>query len=160
MRSMYLQYTDFPISFPTLCTGLLMYIFSHYRFPMLCTGLLMYKFFYYSFPTLCTELLMYKFSHYSFPTLCTGLLMYHFSYYRFPTLCTGLLIIVGRHHMHEEIDPSFHYGVDQVSIINIYNITILCITMVVIIWYLDLRLQSIPITTNILLSPLMFSYHH
>jgi hypothetical protein len=29
--------------------------------------------------------------------------------------------------MHEEIDPSFHYGVDQVSIINIYNITILCI---------------------------------
>ncbi|KAL4221937.1 hypothetical protein ACF0H5_017989 [Mactra antiquata] len=31
----------------------------------------------------------------------------------FPIFCTGLLLIFGKHIMHDEIDPAFHYGTDQ-----------------------------------------------
>lgn len=34
---------------------------------------------------------------------------------RTPLFCTGILYLLGKHHMHDEIDPSFHYGTDQVS---------------------------------------------
>ena len=33
---------------------------------------------------------------------------------RLPLICTGLLLVFGIHHIHDEIDPSFHYGIDQV----------------------------------------------
>ena len=34
---------------------------------------------------------------------------------RLPLICTGLLLVFGIHHIHDEIDPSFHYGIDQVG---------------------------------------------
>lgn len=40
-----------------------------------------------------------------FSTLCSD---------RTPLFCTGILYLLGKHHMHDEIDPSFHYGTDQV----------------------------------------------
>lgn len=38
-----------------------------------------------------------------------------FLYYSAPLFFTGILFLFGKHHMHDEIDPSFHYGTDQVS---------------------------------------------
>ncbi|XP_053373274.1 integral membrane protein GPR155-like isoform X2 [Mercenaria mercenaria] len=47
-----------------------------------------------------------------------------------PVFSTGMLLLLGKHHMHDEIDPSFHYGVDQavlsviiLSICSVLNIT-------------------------------------
>lgn len=47
--------------------------------------------------------------------------------FMFPMFCTGLLILLGSHHMKEEIDPSFHYGVDQ-TILSLV-VLILCSTV-------------------------------
>ncbi|XP_060589800.1 lysosomal cholesterol signaling protein-like isoform X2 [Ruditapes philippinarum] len=49
-----------------------------------------------------------------------------------PVFTTGMLLLLGKHHMHDEIDPSFHYGVDQavlsvviLSVCSVINITFL-----------------------------------
>lgn len=52
----------------------------------------------------------------------------------FPMFTTGLLIIFAPHHMHDEIDPSFHYGVEQtilslVILILCSTINILCLIL-------------------------------
>lgn len=55
-----------------------------------------------------------------------------FLYNSAPLFFTGILFLFGKHHMHDEIDPSFHYGTDQVSslkskfllfILNIWDLT-------------------------------------
>ena len=46
--------------------------------------------------------------------------------FRLPLLGTGLLLIFGIHHMHDEIDPSFHYGIDQVSLFQSLKNTFKC----------------------------------
>nr|XP_022307078.1 integral membrane protein GPR155-like isoform X2 [Crassostrea virginica] len=47
-----------------------------------------------------------------------------------PLFCTGILYLLGKHHMHDEIDPSFHYGTDQ-SILSVVFILICCTLSIV-----------------------------
>ncbi|XP_048753740.2 integral membrane protein GPR155-like isoform X3 [Ostrea edulis] len=47
-----------------------------------------------------------------------------------PVFSTGVLYLLGRHHMHDEIDPSFHYGRDQ-SIVSVLFILICCIVTII-----------------------------
>lgn len=47
-----------------------------------------------------------------------------------PLFFTGILFLFGKHHMHDEIDPSFHYGTDQ-SILSVVFILICAIVSIV-----------------------------
>lgn len=47
-----------------------------------------------------------------------------------PLFFTGILFLFGKHHMHDEIDPSFHYGTDQ-SILSVVFILICCVVTIV-----------------------------
>ncbi|XP_061186122.1 lysosomal cholesterol signaling protein-like isoform X2 [Saccostrea echinata] len=45
-------------------------------------------------------------------------------------LSTGVLYLSGKHHMHDEIDPSFHYGTDQ-TILSVLFILFCCVVTII-----------------------------
>ncbi|XP_052096045.1 integral membrane protein GPR155-like isoform X2 [Mytilus californianus] len=57
-----------------------------------------------------------------------------------PMFCTGLLIMLAGHHMHAEIDPSFHYGEDQ-TILSLAILTV-CSTINIVCLILKQRNSS------------------
>ncbi|XP_021378786.1 integral membrane protein GPR155-like, partial [Mizuhopecten yessoensis] len=63
--------------------------------------------------------------------------MYLFGF-GFPVFCTGLLFILGSHHVHDEIDPSFHYGSDQ----SILSVIVLALCSVINIVCLILKQRN------------------
>lgn len=63
--------------------------------------------------------------------------MYLFAF-GFPVFCTGLLFILGSHHVHDEIDPSFHYGSDQ----SILSVVVLFVCSVINIVCLILKQRN------------------
>lgn len=54
-----------------------------------------------------------------------------------PLFSTGMLLLFGKHHMHDEIDPSFHYGVDQ-AVLSVVLLSV-CSTVNVIFLVLKQR---------------------
>ncbi|XP_060070719.1 integral membrane protein GPR155-like [Ylistrum balloti] len=63
--------------------------------------------------------------------------MYLFAF-GFPVFCTGMLFILGSHHVHDEIDPSFHYGSDQ----TIFSVVVLVLCSVINIVCLILKQRN------------------